>query len=67
MGKRHTPIGPRKKIDIASLRAMPREQRLRLLTQSVTECGGRSEDEWGSYRRILAMAHKSGNSAEQAN
>lgn len=50
-------IGPRRKIDIASLRDLPREERLRLLTQSFTECGGRSEAEWGgSFKRALSDA-----------
>ncbi len=46
-------MGPRKKVDIASLRSMPREERLRLLIESVAECGGKPESLNGeTFRRL---------------
>jgi hypothetical protein len=48
-------MGPRKKVDLDSLRTMPREQRLRLLIESVAECGGTPESLNGDeFRRRLA-------------
>ena len=65
MPRQRRRIGPRKKVDIASLREMPRDERLQLLTQSVTECGGRSEADWGpSYRRLLGDFSKISAAAE---
>ncbi len=52
-------MGPRKKVDIASLRDMPREERLRLLVESVAECGGKPESLNGDvFRRRLAQAQE---------
>lgn len=56
MPRQRRVMGPRKKIDLASLREMTREERLRLLTQSFTECGGRSETDWGEKYR-LSLSH----------
>lgn len=54
-------MGPRKKVDIASLRNMPRDERLRLLIESVAECGGTPESiNGGSFRRRLAEAQQIG-------
>jgi len=47
-------MGPRKKVDIATLRDLPREERLSLLMRSVVECGGTSEaDDSKRYRELL--------------
>jgi len=52
-------MGPRKKVDIASLRDMPREERLRLLIETVAECGGKPESiNGGMFRRRLAAAQQ---------
>jgi hypothetical protein len=54
-------MGPRKKVDIASLRSMPREERLRLLIESVAECGGKPESLNGdTFRRLLGEAQTTG-------
>lgn len=48
-------MGPRKKVDLVSLRSMPRDERLRLLIESVAECGGTPESLNGDeFRRRLA-------------
>lgn len=55
MPRKRRLIGPRKKVDLASLRTMPREERLRLLIESVAECGGTPESLNGdTFRRRLA-------------
>lgn len=52
-------MGPRKKVDIASLRQMPREARLRLLIESVAEAGGKPESlNGGTFRRRLGKAQE---------
>lgn len=52
-------MGPRKKVDIASLRDMSREERLRLLIESVAECGGKPESlNGGTFRRRLGKAQE---------
>lgn len=54
-------MGPRKKVDIASLRSMPREERLRLLIESVAEYGGKPESLNGeTFRRLLGEAQTTG-------
>lgn len=54
-------MGPRKKVDISSLRSMPRDERLRLLIESVAECGGTPESiNGGTFRRRLAAAQQVG-------
>lgn len=54
-------MGPRKKVDIASLREMPREERLRLLIETVAECGGKPESLNGDmFRRRLSAAQQVG-------
>lgn len=59
MPRKRQLIGPRKKIDIAALRALPREQRLNLLIQQVVESGGMSEAIVGAtYRRRLQQAQR---------
>jgi hypothetical protein len=51
-------MGPRKKVDIASLRSMPREERL---SESVAECGGKPESLNGdTFRRLLGEAQTTG-------
>lgn len=53
-------MGPRKKVDISSLRNMPRDERLRMLIESVAECGGTPESINGvTFRRRLAEAQQS--------
>jgi hypothetical protein len=52
-------MGPRKKVDIGSLRSLPRDERIRLLIESVAECGGKPESlNGGTFRRRLVRAHK---------
>lgn len=52
-------MGPRKKVDIASLRDMPRDERLRMLVESVAECGGQPESINGvTFRRRLSQAQQ---------
>jgi len=52
-------MGPRKKVDITSLRNMPRDERLRMLIESVAECGGTPESiNGGTFRRRLAAAQQ---------
>lgn len=52
-------MGPRKKVDIASLRSLPRDERLRMLIESVAECGGTPESvNGGTFRRRLAQAQQ---------
>lgn len=46
-------------MDIASLRQMPREARLRLLIESVAEAGGKPESlNGGTFRRRLGKAQE---------
>lgn len=57
MARQRRTIGPRQQVELGALRDMPRDERLRLLTQSATECGGRSDIEWGlTYKRLLSKA-----------
>ena len=52
-------MGPRKKVDIESLRDMPRDERLRMLIESVAECGGKPESLNGdTFRRRLTQARQ---------
>ncbi len=61
MPRQRRNIGPRVKVDIATLRDMPPDQRLRLLTRMATESGGRSEEEWtDKFRENLAKAEALG-------
>lgn len=54
MPPRTRKVGPRVTLDIAILTNMPKESRLRLLTRSMTEGGGRSDTEWGeNFRQLL--------------
>ncbi len=54
-------MGPRKKVDIASLRSMPRDERLRLLIETVAECGGKPESINGDkFRQLLGEAQQTG-------
>lgn len=59
MPRKRRLIGPRKKIDIAALRELPRDQRLDLLMRQVVESGGMSEAMVGAtYRRRLHQAQR---------
>ncbi len=61
MPRQRLSIGPLVKVDAASLRALPADERLRLLTRMTAECGGLSEDEWTDrFRNHLANAKASG-------
>ncbi len=52
-------MGPRKKVDLASLRSISREERLRMLIESVAECGGTPESlNGGKFRRRLVEAQQ---------
>jgi len=53
-------VGPRKKVDIGSLRVLSREERLRMLIESVAECGGSPESLNGrTFRDRLAQVQQS--------
>ena len=54
MPRQRRVLGPRKKVDLATLRDLPREERLNMLIRSVVECGGTSEaDDSKRYRELL--------------
>lgn len=57
MPRRRRLVGPRKKVDIGSLRELSRDERLRMLIESVAECGGSPESLNGkTFRERLAQA-----------
>ena len=52
-------MGPRKKVDVAALQTLPREARLKMLIESVAECGGTPESLNGqTFRKRLASAQQ---------
>ena len=57
MPRKRRVIGPRKKLDIATLSQLSQDERLNLLVRSLIECGGTSEQDAGkTYRRLLSEA-----------
>lgn len=59
MPRKRRLIGPRKKIDIATLRELPREERLNLLIRNLVESGGMPEEMVGAtYKRRLQHAQR---------
>lgn len=66
MPRQRRTLGPRVKVDLASLRDLSPEERLNLLVRTLVECGGTSEaDDSQSFRRRLEHAQDSSRKSDR--